>query len=508
MFAGRSERTTASRASEDVYLPTWLADRVLRDCGDAAARRVLLVVDVGTGRLVATRALSPPDVDHSAMIAEFAAVQGTDGQGSFALRDLGELDVHGRPSLYLELSDAAAPGTPTRLSPAMKRPKAPANSRASPAPPPATTAAAAATGSPVRRGKLAASIPPAAGGGLVVGGAQPPAGRSCCSPLLSSLLHRLEWSAPPAPPPRGSTATAAAAAYASGAAAVAAARPLRGGIALMTRKPHRFDWWLRYHRSLGICRAFVHVEDTPELVKLLATPEFADFVSVTTASDLSEDALRPDSQDNYYTLMARQERQVRRAVSECRALGIDWLFHVDDDELLHFEEPFSSIVKDLAPSPVGCVVLTNIEAVPTALECECVFENITSFTSQKMLAYRNGKSAGRCATSNWHGPHRFTGSYVVVPTSRACLLHFESCLYEGWRNKFLKHRDIDEKKKEAIPFPFYRDSISLFQKDGDGGRDEARWKAFYQRRKIDHFKEVPGSQRMRLRLTDHPEPMI
>ena len=47
-----------------------------------------------------------------------------------------------------------------------------------------------------------------------------------------------------------------------------------------------------------------------------------------------------------------------------------------------------------------------------------------------------------------------------------------------------------------------------FQKDGDGGRDEARWKAFYQRRKIDHFKEVPGSQRMRLRLTDHPEPMI
>ena len=96
MFAGRSERTTASRASEDVYVPTWLADRVLRDGGDAAARRVLLVVDVGTGRLVATRALSPPDVDHSAMIAEFAAVQGTDGQGSFALRDLGSQDTGSR----------------------------------------------------------------------------------------------------------------------------------------------------------------------------------------------------------------------------------------------------------------------------------------------------------------------------------------------------------------------------------------------------------------------------
>eukprot|EP00965_Chrysotila_dentata_P232445 6198976-Pleurochrysis_carterae.AAC.2 len=28
----------------------------------------------------------------------------------------------------------------------------------------------------------------------------------------------------------------------------------------MTRKPHRFDWWLRYHRNLGICHVFVHVE--------------------------------------------------------------------------------------------------------------------------------------------------------------------------------------------------------------------------------------------------------
>ena len=60
-------------------------------------------------------------------------------------------------------------------------------------------------------------------------------------------------------------------------------------------------------------------------------------------------------------------------------------------------------------------------------------------------------------------------------------------------------------------FVIYKGSLGdcdCFQKDGDGGRDEARWKAFYQRRKIDHFKEVPGSQRMRLRLTDHPEPMI
>ena len=47
--------------------------------------------------------------------------------------------------------------------------------------------------------------------------------------------------------------------------------------------------------------------------------------------------------------------------------------------------------------------------------------------------------------------------------------------YEQWRNKFLKHRDMDEKKKAEIPFPFYRDSITLFQADKDGGRNEERW---------------------------------
>lgn len=48
---------------------------------------------------------------------------------------------------------------------------------------------------------------------------------------------------------------------------------LKVGIVLMTRKPHRFDYWLRYHRSLGIAHVFVHVEDTPELVAMLQTSE-------------------------------------------------------------------------------------------------------------------------------------------------------------------------------------------------------------------------------------------
>ena len=68
---------------------------------------------------------------------------------------------------------------------------------------------------------------------------------------------------------------------------------LRVGITLMTRKPHAFDWWLRYHRALGISHVFVHVEDTPELLELLSSAEFEGFVTVTTGSDNSLDTHNP-----------------------------------------------------------------------------------------------------------------------------------------------------------------------------------------------------------------------
>ena len=174
---------------------------------------------------------------------------------------------------------------------------------------------------------------------------------------------------------------------------------------------------------------------------------------------------------------------------------------------LRVHRPFGRLVGRLPPE-CSCIVLVNVEAVPKALDAECVFTEINLFTQHKMLAYRNGKAAGRCSVATWHGPHRFTGSYHVVPVTSACVLHFESCTYEQWRNKFLKHRDMDEKKKAEIPFPFYRDSISLFQNDKDGGPNEERWKEFFRKRKIDHFEDLSESQKMRLQVTCNGRQMI
>ena len=55
---------------------------------------------------------------------------------------------------------------------------------------------------------------------------------------------------------------------------------------------------------------------------------------------------------------------------------------------------------------------------------------------------------------------------MIVDADRAALLHFESCTYEMWRNKFSKHRHMEARKRvdiDKIPFAFYRESIRLFQ---------------------------------------------
>ena len=111
-----------------------------------------------------------------------------------------------------------------------------------------------------------------------------------------------------------------------------------------------------------------------------------------------------------------------------------------------------------------------------------------------MLAYRNGKSAGRVGCSDWQGPHRFSGSQYVVPLAFARVLHYESCTYAAWRAKFMRHAaDTDDAALRHVPFSFYRDSILLLREvraASDAGKvvdaaSEARLVAFYRERKVE-----------------------
>ena len=283
----------------------------------------------------------------------------------------------------------------------------------------------------------------------------------------------------------------------------------RFAVVTMTRMPYRFEEWLSYYRALGTDHLFIAVEESPEVESLLAEAPWCDMVTTSRS--------KPE-QNPYETVITRQERVMAWALGECESRGIPWLFHLDDDELLHFGRPWEETVAQVPPDAT-CLVVRNVEGVPDNDHSD--FTTISRFavgneTGWPMLAYINGKAAGRVGACSEMGPHRFTGAarptappalpappclprpprpphpppspapacrepalrrtatHLVAcpsalatgveweaPLEAACVLHFESCPYSRWEEKFTHYAatTTSNKNLKAIPFDFYVDSI-------------------------------------------------
>src|SRR5262249_35021006 len=121
-------------------------------------------------------------------------------------------------------------------------------------------------------------------------------------------------------------------------------------------------------------------------------------------------------------VMARQMLNAQVALEMCLQLGLDWLLHIDADELFHsFTGPAPQHFRELARRGVSCATFFNHEAVPERAEVDDFFREVTlfkrnrntlqepAFTSRQsrflqtvpqlprkfFLFYGNGKSAAR-----------------------------------------------------------------------------------------------------------------
>mmetsp|Transcript_34551 Transcript_34551/g.72706 ORF Transcript_34551/g.72706 Transcript_34551/m.72706 type:complete len:300 (-) Transcript_34551:500-1399(-) len=247
-------------------------------------------------------------------------------------------------------------------------------------------------------------------------------------------------------------------------------------VAVVTRRPHRFDLWLEYYRSLGAVHLFVAVEDSPDVLALCK--EDPEYVSVAHAQTES---------NPYDSIIARQEAHVNWALEQCEAMRIGWLFHVDDDELLHLAKPWELILAEV-PSSAACLVVRNVEAIPDHSSSD--FSSISRFMTDEfsMLAYVNGKAAGRVGATVASGCHRFLGGEWHVPIEYAVVLHFESCPYSRWRDKFLHYASL-QRRFSSIPFLFYLNSIKVCTtRTGD----ESALRSFWRRHKRFHYSGRSG----------------
>lgn len=260
-------------------------------------------------------------------------------------------------------------------------------------------------------------------------------------------------------------------------------------ICSMVRKPFNFDTWISYHLSLGVDYIFLRIEDTPELKNLVDK-----YSNVFAYFDNNS-----DKKNNYFTQMNRQKELIEHFIPMMSKLNIDWLFHIDSDELICCNSNLKSILNNIL-NKFDVAVFKNYEAIYDNDSLENPFYQCHKFKQKNLLAYSNGKSAVRFNKLDlnpkqinpidkfgWQGfsPHRFKGESVKIPPTSVVILHFESSTFENWYEKFSNDSNIEKAAFEAIPFDFYKKSIEIIR---NGDKNEAR--EYYNKMKVNVTTDV------------------
>ena len=233
----------------------------------------------------------------------------------------------------------------------------------------------------------------------------------------------------------------------------------RSNIAFVSliRNPIDLPLWLKYHRKLGIQRFFIRLEDSPSWEEYLK--DMPDVVLEIGESDKAG--------NNYSTLIERQIKFVNETLVRARNMSdIEWLVHIDADELLHGNiRKLTSL-----PDSIKTIKFENAEAIFDKTRQDTCF-SATNFLrcgkNAPCKSYVNGKPAGRIhdPAVSLAGPHDFAyggkidgeGDFQYkMPFDTLHILHFEGCTFGAWVEKFFH---LSKNDKADNPFAYYKSSI-------------------------------------------------
>jgi hypothetical protein len=219
----------------------------------------------------------------------------------------------------------------------------------------------------------------------------------------------------------------------------------RVAIVACIKDPKNIETWFKLHRDLGISRFYVRLEETPDLVEYFqAQPDV--YLQMG-------DSAGPNP---YTDLMTRQAAMIDLALELAKKDGIDWLIHIDCDEVL---EGNLDEVRSL-PRTVGTFWMQNHEAVynniPTSKDNCFKAAKFKDCSTDGCASYANGKGGGRVGVAQSNGPHRFKSDRKEVKLRSLIVKHFESCDFDQYIAKYKRLANSDT---STIPFDYYKDSI-------------------------------------------------
>ena len=268
------------------------------------------------------------------------------------------------------------------------------------------------------------------------------------------------------------------------------------------------DSFIAWHQAIGFERLFLFFDDPadPDLARL------AGHAGVTAVAH--DDALRMRWQalPEYAGLekfipaevMARQVLNVGVAMELARDEGLDWLLHIDADELFF---PAYASMAGIFNADADTIRFFNFEAVPEKEDITDPFREVDLFKIAPVLKpgpfdaegaallratpqlpqelffhfYSNGKSAVRLASaSRPDGVHRFAGGRVLESES-GFVLHYACCGFAAFWDKYrtlgaFADRWMDKDDIRAAIGPLHLDARDAAAR----GQEAAR--AFYRGR--------------------------
>ena len=244
----------------------------------------------------------------------------------------------------------------------------------------------------------------------------------------------------------------------------------------------RFEQWVRYHEQVGIGLFYVFVDDRTkkhdafsqkkENVKLFSESEMESIRSKLLCN--KEQWLVPwiRKRGCNAELFVKQSQNVEMAIEMATEDNVDWIAHIDTDELLFPAGVANLDIRELLreyPRDIDGIVLPNYEAVPeTKGGVQDPFVDATLFkrnyahTDKKtwkkvggvvvrnkslpnfFLAYANGKSIARVARNRLrsNGAHRF--KFRPISKSPSSLQHFNEVTHSEAKILHYPYMNLDE----------------------------------------------------------------
>lgn len=228
------------------------------------------------------------------------------------------------------------------------------------------------------------------------------------------------------------------------------------------------DLFIAYHLKMGVDKIYLFVSNPHENNRPLPITEKVD---ITLTDDQLKEVWKGIPDYNIVApyiateTMARQYLNLSVALDKARDDQMDWIAHLDGDELLYCETGTIRDFLEATPDHVGQMVLANHEVMPSEFEMEVPFNEMLPFKKSRIflsrkadmkahhyfsmkkrfffVAYINGKAICRLGPDTKActiGPHRFLPPAKHPSTWLApqefSVLHYAETSFKRFQSKY------------------------------------------------------------------------